>query len=291
LVYSFSYLLLWQDTLNDVKQTRELNEKELAEARTAYQNRQKQINSERKKAADLRAELENISLRLFYLENAKREVHSDIEVMKRAAVKAESDVSQAEETKRKQDLYVSRLVERLDNLREEIALCDAQLEAQMAETKAARQGLTEATTEIETLLVEKKQLIAAWNSALIGMKRRDEAHAAMSQAMHDQQQQAITLEMEIDAIRRLTQQEQQQNEQLTFLLNKAEGEMATIKKMLNQCQVFLHSIYWIFVCNIISKTDGDFYCWYMSIFASDSLAIYGTLKLLFLTIYIVYVNC
>lgn len=157
--------------------------------------------------------------------------------MKRAAEKAESEVSKAEESKRQQDLFVSRLVERLDRLREDIALYDAQLEAQMAETKAAREALSEAKTEIETIAVEKKQLFAAWNSALIGMRRRDEAHAAMSDALKDQQQRMLTIEMEIDAFRRLTQKEQQQNEQLTSVLNKTEAEIQTVKKMLSQCQV------------------------------------------------------
>lgn len=207
------------------------------DARKGYKERQQTLTVERRRGADLRAELENISLRLFYLENAKSDVHSDIAVMKRAAEKAESEVSKAEEGKRQQDLFVSRLVERLDHLREDIALYDAQLEAQMAETKVAREALTEAKTEIETILVEKKQLFAAWNSALIGMRRRDEAHAAMFEALKEQQQRMLTIEMEIDAFRRLTLKEQQQNEQLTLVLNKTEAEIQTVKKMLSQCQV------------------------------------------------------
>jgi coiled-coil domain-containing protein 40 len=234
-----------------LKRGRELNEQQLNDARKAYQERQQVLNSERKKGADLRAELENISLRIFYLENAKKDVRSDIAVMKRAAEKAESEVSKAEEGKRQQDLYVSRLVERLDHLREDIALFDAQLEAQMAETKVAREALFEAKSEIESIAVEKKQLFAAWNSALIGMRRRDEAHAAMSEALKEQQQRMLTIEMEIDAFRRLTQKEQQQNEQLTSVLNKTEGEIQTVKKMLSQCQVmFCYKMFGASVCHL-----------------------------------------
>lgn len=200
------------------------------------------VYSERKRSAELRDELQNISLRLLYLESAKKDVRSDIAVMQRAAEKVEAEVLKNEETKRQQDLFVNRLVERLDRLREDIALFDAQLEAQSAETKAAREALAEARMEIDTISVEKKQLFAAWNSALVGMRRRDEAHSAMEEAMREQQQRIITLEKEIEGFRRMTQKEQQLNEQLTGILNKTDAEIATIKKMIATCQVCFESV-------------------------------------------------
>ena len=59
---------------------------------------------------------------------------SDIAVMKRAAEKADAEVLRKEEAKRVQDLYVNRLVERMNRLREDIAMFDAQLEAQASVT-------------------------------------------------------------------------------------------------------------------------------------------------------------
>ena len=35
----------------------------------------------------------------------------------------------------------------------------------------------------QAILLEKKQLYQQWTSSLIGMKRRDEAHAAMQEAL------------------------------------------------------------------------------------------------------------
>lgn len=82
-----------------------------------------------------------------------------------------------------QDIYVNRLVERVDKLREDMAMYDAQLVAQTEETKAARDALNEAFMEIENISLEKKQLFQQWNSSLIGMRRRDEAHSAMLEAL------------------------------------------------------------------------------------------------------------
>ena len=48
-----------------------------------------------------------------------------------------------------QDLYVDRLVERVDKLREEIALNEAQMTAQKEETTATKDALSEAYMEME----------------------------------------------------------------------------------------------------------------------------------------------
>ena len=52
--------------------------------------------------AQLQAEVENLALRLFYMDNAKEDVRSDIAVMKRAAEKAESEVVKSEMDKQQQ---------------------------------------------------------------------------------------------------------------------------------------------------------------------------------------------
>lgn len=77
-------------------------------------------------------------MRLFYLSTTKGDVAGDIAVMKRAAERAKIDNKKAEVEKKEQDLFVDRLVERLDGLRQEIAMYDAQFEAQRLETKRAR---------------------------------------------------------------------------------------------------------------------------------------------------------
>jgi len=48
-----------------------------------------------------------------------------------------------------QDLFVDRLVERVDKLKEEIAMFEAQITAQTEETHAAKEALMEAHMEIE----------------------------------------------------------------------------------------------------------------------------------------------
>ncbi|WAQ97414.1 CCD40-like protein [Mya arenaria] len=224
------------DEYSEVQQVRTQEEQQLDDVRNMYKDLQFSVNQEKKKTSELQGEVENLALRLFYMQNAKEDVRSDIAIMRRAAEKADTEVSKAEIEKQKQDLFVDRLVERVDKLKEEIAMYEAQLTAQLEETKAAKEQLMEAHMEIEAISLEKKQLYQQWNSSLIGMRRRDEAHSAMLEALSQQQQKVLSLETEIEGYKKSIQKEQEQNEKLTLILNKTERDIETVKKQLTQCQ-------------------------------------------------------
>uniref|UniRef100_H2XUM1 Coiled-coil domain-containing protein 40 n=1 Tax=Ciona intestinalis TaxID=7719 RepID=H2XUM1_CIOIN len=209
-------------------------EHDLQKVREKYKEVQSQSERERKKNSELQTEVENLATRLFYMQNAKEDIRSDIAVMKRAAEKADVEVTQAEMIKKQQDLRVNRLTERVEHLRETIAMYEAQQSAQSEETLAAKQSLHEARDEIEAINLEKKQLYQQWNSSLIGMKRRDEAHAAMQEALSLAQQQVKSLETEISGYKRSIQKEEERNETLTMVLNKAETDKTVTKKLIKQ---------------------------------------------------------
>lgn len=86
--------------------------------------------------------MEGTDLKMFYMNTTKADVEADIAAMKRAAERAKTDNRKAEQEKRAQDLFVNRLVESIDKLRQDIAMYDAQLTAQTEQTRVARSALT-----------------------------------------------------------------------------------------------------------------------------------------------------
>lgn len=58
-----------------------------------FKKTQIDYNLEYKKMIAMREEVDNLALRLFYLNNAKLEVKSDINIMQRAAEKASTELS------------------------------------------------------------------------------------------------------------------------------------------------------------------------------------------------------
>ena len=115
---------------------------------------------------------------------------------RRATYKAEESITQLEGGKRLQDEMIDKLNEQLKRSQEELALNEAQLIAQRGEAGAADQTLRDAWQEMEAINYEKKQLLAQWKSALLGMQRRDEALQATENALHKQREQEQAIEGE-----------------------------------------------------------------------------------------------
>lgn len=176
--------------------------------------------------------METLALKVLFMKNAQTDVGADVNLMKRIVEKGEAERARVEAEKQRQDLFVDRLVERIDRLREEVSLLEAQLVAAQEETREAVAGANEARGEIDTIDVEKKQLFNHWNSSLIGMRRRDEAYAALQHALHEQAQAALSLDTEIDGFKRGIAREQEQNEKLMLILRRGEQEVSTLRKQL-----------------------------------------------------------
>ncbi|XP_018419367.1 PREDICTED: coiled-coil domain-containing protein 40 [Nanorana parkeri] len=224
------------DKHGQVSTLRRQIEEDLEAIRNMYKTTHQSSDAERKKVSSMQAEVENLALRLFYMENVSRDVASDISVIKRAVQKTEAERIQAEVEKKKQDMNVDRLIREADRLREQIALYEAQFAAQREDTKAARDVVTEANMEIEAIGLEKRQLLYQWNSSLIGMTRRDEAYSAIQEALSLAHQELRSMDTEIESYKKSITKEEERNEKLAFMKNRAESDAAMSKKLITQCQ-------------------------------------------------------
>ncbi|XP_034268703.1 coiled-coil domain-containing protein 40 [Pantherophis guttatus] len=209
-------------------------EEELHDLRDAYKKTFHGTQEERKTVSLVQMEIENLSLRLFYMQNMDQDVRDDIAVMKRTVKKAEVERMYAEVEKQKQDLHVDRLTRRANELEEQIALYDAQYMAQAEDTRITRQEVGEASIEIQAINLEKKQLMHQWTVSLTGMKRRDEAYAAMQEALRDSRHKLKSLEAEIEVYKKSITKEEERNELLASILNRSENDANTSRKLIAQ---------------------------------------------------------
>ncbi|XP_067403312.1 coiled-coil domain-containing protein 40 isoform X2 [Emydura macquarii macquarii] len=223
------------DRYSQIAMVRQQLEEELQDIRNVYKKTCQSTEDERRKVSATQMEVENLALRLFYMQNMDQDVRDDISVMKRAVKKAEADRNQAEVEKKKQDLLVDRLTRKVNELQEQIALYEAQFIAQAEDTKITRQAVSEACMEIQTINMEKKQLMHQWNSSLTGMKRRDEAYTAMQEALRQSKHQLKSLETEIQVYKKSITKEEERNELLARILNRSENDANMSKKLIAQC--------------------------------------------------------
>ncbi|XP_032653097.1 coiled-coil domain-containing protein 40 isoform X2 [Chelonoidis abingdonii] len=224
-----------QDRYSQIAMVRRQLEEELQDIRHLYKKTCQSTEDERKKVSVMQTEVENLALRLFYMQNMDQDVRDDISVMKRAVKKAEADRNQAEVEKKKQDLLVDRLTRKFNELQEQIGLYEAQFIAQAEDTKITRKAVSEACMEIQTINMEKKQLMHQWDSSLTGMKRRDEAYSAMQEALRQSKHQLKSLETEIQVYKKSVMKEEERNELLASILNRSENDGNMSKKLIAQC--------------------------------------------------------
>lgn len=68
--------------------------------------------------------------------------------------------------------------------------------------------LVEAEKEMDLVHFEKRQLLAQWKSALLGITSREKALAAMKQAIHAQQEQDLSITNEMQRFKKDTIEQQ-----------------------------------------------------------------------------------
>ena len=209
---------------------RNKKEAELAAMREELADAEATTAEKRQKVATFQGELDKLAGTLREIEAYNVAMKNEIAVTRRATYVAEEHVTNMEKGKKAQDLRIDNLQETLKNLHSELSMCDAQIVAQKRETKAAMETLAEAEAEMETIQFEKKQLLQQWNSCLIAMARRDEALSATEDALRAQREQELSIESELEGIKRGIRDEQKRNEQLTAVLKKVESEAEAIAK-------------------------------------------------------------
>ncbi|XP_053354845.1 coiled-coil domain-containing protein 40-like [Clarias gariepinus] len=226
-------------------QRRQVKE-QLENIRNQYNSAVEEQGKQRAQVSQLQSEAEGLAQRLRYIEELASDLCSDVSTMKNAETKAQTKKRQAAQQKYQQDLYVERLTKQVEKLWEQISLYEVQTRVQMNHKHAAQDALAEAQLELDTMIVERKQLLQHWNSIVMGMKKRDEAYTTLQEALRSADDQVRALDTEVEGCRRSITREQERNEALTLLVNRAELNSTTYEKLLAQIntqQEALQSVY------------------------------------------------
>uniref|UniRef100_A0A8C2FQT9 Coiled-coil domain containing 40 n=1 Tax=Cyprinus carpio TaxID=7962 RepID=A0A8C2FQT9_CYPCA len=201
-----------------------------------YQDAASQANKQRMQVSELQSKVDNLALKLLYMQNTNTDLRSDIKAIINASHKAQKARTQAEENKHQQDLYVERLIKHVEKLSEQISLYEVQIIAQTEQTKAAKEALSEAQLELDSVVIERRQLLQQWNSSLLMMRRRDETYTAMQEELRLTNDQVRSLDTEIEGYKKSITQEEEQNERLTLRLNRAQNDCTTSRKLITHSQ-------------------------------------------------------
>ena len=215
--------------LNTVVTTREKAQDNLIKLNRQMDDAKEAEAMEVKKLAKNQTDLEQLQVTLRQVSTYNDELKGEVAVTRRATYKAEEAITKLEKDKADQDIFIDTLNENLKKAQEQRALYEAQFASQASETQAAVDTLRDATKEMETIEFEKKQLMQQWKSSLIGMRRRDEALQATTDAIHEQIEEDRASLSEIQGYKKAIRGEQAENEKIMGVMNKLDSEAEWMK--------------------------------------------------------------
>ncbi|KAK9821181.1 hypothetical protein WJX74_006086 [Apatococcus lobatus] len=210
-----------QDQCVVISKVRRTLEEQLNQLKKAATSEIDFTQKERQKVDDFQSETDKLAASLKNIEKYNEEMKGEIAVTKRATYAAEQAVQTAEKGKKEQDFLIEALHAQIRAQQSAAQLNAARYTAQQHETRAARELLTEAASDMETVNFEKKGLLAQWQASLLGLQRRDEALQAAEDAIRQVQEQEREVQNETAAFKRQTARAEVEGQRLAALLDRA----------------------------------------------------------------------
>ncbi|KAM8872571.1 coiled-coil domain-containing protein 40-like isoform 1-T1 [Synchiropus picturatus] len=216
-----------------------------------------QVMSARENESKLRKEMENLTLQLLSTQQTSDALQSNVKVLKNKNNKENVEKAQAEDQKQKQDRYVNGLIKEMERLNEQIALYEALTIDKNRETRSAKEALLETKIDLESLAMERKQLMQQWNNTLVHMRKQDEAFSALLETLSTVEQQLSLQDREQEGLRKLITQEQELNESQTLQLKLAQLHCATASRAIMQKQMELRALQTTFSTYVRSTRETE----------------------------------
>ena len=183
------------------------------------------------------AELDKVKLMIQQTDEVNRNLGSDILVTRRAAYGTEESMQRLEIEKSKQDERIAQLQEQSKRLLNEIAIVQAQRDAQHEECEAARRTVQEATAELEAIIKTKKEYMLRWRTGLANVAQRESALKAINESIESTDEKIRLQEISVRALEARIREQREQNDRIAALLARNEAEFKTLDAVSEQTAV------------------------------------------------------
>lgn len=208
-------------------------EAQLKQALEKYEQICAQRDELEKKRLIAQKDLDSLHVTVNQIDLWNEKVKSEIKVTRSAAYATEDAMQSAEKSKSRQDDQLDKLTEEVRITQESLVLSEVQLASQRVETVKARDTLREATSQMDRIIIQKKEYMKSWQSTLAGMAARDVAFQTTMSSLHQQQEQATSLSLDILGFKAAIKAEQNENEKLSALQSRIQSEVKFMESQLS----------------------------------------------------------
>jgi len=199
-------------------------EQKLSVLNQEFSGKKNQMEHLEKNLIKTQDELSKLTRTINQIEEYNTQMKSEIAVTRRTTYRAEENIGNQEKLKKKQDFLIDHLTEQKKKFNEQIIILEAQYLAQKDETKAARDILREAFSEMDNIIASKKNLLDRWQKSLLEMQRRDKALQVAREALKVQYEINVQITSEINGVSNEIRKEGGTSETLAENLNRLKLE-------------------------------------------------------------------
>ncbi|KAJ3359505.1 Coiled-coil domain-containing protein 40 [Allomyces javanicus] len=217
-----------------IKTHREKAEATAKSTRDKYATHRDQLMKQQQALSARKGELEVLSRTLGQIQLFHEEMKGKLSTTRRVTLKAEEDLVKQEAEKRKQDLYIHQLTQRLEALKDQRSTLDAQIGDQKQDMARLQETIQDANTEMEAIVFEKRQLLHQWKSSLISMQRRQDVLGQLEQAVFKEKERLLHMDNELAGFKHALAQVATENETLTMLHDKLGTESTLLSAQIKQ---------------------------------------------------------
>lgn len=217
-------------------------QKKVLEARERHAAKAKLAESLLNDASKNREELDGLLEKIRQARKYNESMKSEVAITRTVASKTGKDLKVRAKGKLDQDSYIDNLNRQVTRLEDEIALTDAQLQAQKEQSTDAEKMIRETKIALEKLGSEQKRLVQQWNTSVVALGRRDQALSVATKALKKLQDSVKDLESEIARLDRDTAALQESNTGMKVLRDRLDNEIAFIQINITNVQSSIVSL-------------------------------------------------
>lgn len=221
---------------DDVSKKRVECQNEVAAAKELYAKKVKQDDDLAKEASVCQNELDSILLKIRQAKQYNDEMKSEVAVTRTMAKKNTEDLKAQAKRKLSQDTYIDELNAQVTRLEDDIALTEAQLQAQKEQSADANKMIRETNAAVEKLTAEQKRLVQQWTASVKALGRRDQALAAATKELKRVQDSIRDLEGENMRLQRDIQAQKENNENTKVSLTRLDEDIVSVEESIKSVE-------------------------------------------------------
>ncbi|CAG2054822.1 unnamed protein product [Timema podura] len=183
------------------------------------------LNKAERKEEELRSELESLMLLEKQFSDWEKDMESDLTVSQRISEKTKVDKKQLADDKRRQDIFLLKLMTEVSNLSSQNSLLDTQFQVKDCERATIGQTVADANADLQALGQEQHRLLQSWNGVVINIKQRDRVYEGVQKELEKVKEQFLNTNSEIEGLKKSCTGEMELNEKLTLALHRHKTEV------------------------------------------------------------------